>query len=731
MSKDQKAITDAPGYRARWPRNCTGCAQYKHIEGDEFKGACAKFEFEVDAEHVCDAWEERPPEQATNPIPVVVVEPAEAAKSWRASEDAVISFGKEVKALGDGRVGGYGVLFGSADRRDLDDTFFTPTTNFGPGDGAGQATTMNHCLPMSPELKSFAERLLPPVKTRRDELGIFAETVLNLADEYEKLVYDLAAAGKFSWSSGTAQRMIRMGDKGEIKNWPIIEWALTPIPAEPRLGAVSPLKSLAALTVGKPEAQAEAGTGDGAPQSGAVTPTDGATNTGSAHGSGETQAVKSANTTAGNSPHDEEDTMSDEIKELSKLVTGLTGEVKAMKTKLETEPAQDTAGFAGAKDKPSDTKSINHLRFGKLDEDQETVMRQVYDGDYRDLVDKQVRAFKSYVRRGERGLDRDADMILKRQLWDIGAVTDMLKSGMTVAEIKATMVEGIDVLGGYAVPPQTGANIIQRMAGLTVMRGGGALVVQTNSNMMQWLKLTGGSSVYVSGLRGAWGTEIQTPAAKNFTIGLLQIPVDTYTYKVAMSTSLVEDASNIVGILEKQIADTLAVDEDDAFLIGDGANKPRGILPGDANSDSYTEANSGSASTLSWAGLNTLRRAVTSQYRANGRASLIGNSATGAIIESLVDGTSRPYVEELVSGETKVKSAVWRESEAMPDATTNTFPLIYGDLSGYAIIERLGLSIQRYNDSYTGVNVVEFHVRRRIGGHVVESWKFAVQKCSV
>jgi HK97 family phage major capsid protein len=287
------------------------------------------------------------------------------------------------------------------------------------------------------------------------------------------------------------------------------------------------------------------------------------------------------------------------------------------------------------------------------------------------------------------------------------------------------------VLGGYAVPPQTGANIIQRMAGLTVMRGGGALVVQTNSNMMQWLKLTGGSSVYVSGLRGAWGTEIQTPAAKNFTIGLLQIPVDTYTYKVAMSTSLVEDASNIVGILEKQIADTLAVDEDDAFLIGDGANKPRGILPGDANSDSYTEANSGSASTLSWAGLNTLRRAVTSQYRANGRASLIGNSATGAIIESLVDGTSRPYVEELVSGETKVKSAVWRESEAMPDATTNTFPLIYGDLSGYAIIERLGLSIQRYNDSYTGVNVVEFHVRRRIGGHVVESWKFAVQKCSV
>jgi HK97 family phage major capsid protein len=657
-------------------------------------------------------------------MPVIVVD-AEAAKSWRTSDDAVVSFGKEVKALGDGRIGGYGVLFGDEQHKDLDGTFFTAATNYGPNDGAGQATTMNHCIPLSPELKAFAERLLPPVKTRRDELGIFAETVLNLADEYERMVYELAGAGKFSWSSGTAKRMIRSEPSGEIRNWPIIEWGLTPIPAEPRLmGAVSPLKSLAIPLRDTPEATAE-GTRV-LVSAGAATSTGGSADNGSAH-SGRDKAEKSAHF-----QQNGEDAMTKELEELMGAVATLTGEVKALKGKLETEPAQDAAGFAGAggKDKPSDTKSVNILKFGKLDDDQEAVMRQVYDGDYRDLVDKQARAFKSYVRRGERGLDRDADAILHRQLWAIGDVTDMLKGGMTVAEIKATMVEGIDVLGGYAVPPQTGSNIIQRMKGLTVMRGGGALVVQTSSNMMQWLKLTGGGTRYPTGLRGAWGTEIQTPSAKNFTIGLLQIPVDTYTYKVPMSTSLVEDAANIVTILEQQIADTLAVDEDDAFLIGDGANKPRGILPGQANSDSYTEAITGSAAAVTWSGLNTLRRAISSQYRVNRRASLIGNNSTGEDIENLVDGMSRPYVEELVSGETVVKSAIWRESEALPDAGAGVYPLIYGDLSGYAIIERLGLSIQRYNDSYTGINVVEFHVRRRIGGHVVESWKFAVQKCS-
>jgi HK97 family phage major capsid protein len=74
--------------------------------------------------------------------------------------------------------------------------------------------------------------------------------------------------------------------------------------------------------------------------------------------------------------------------------------------------------------------------------------------------------------------------------------------------------------------------------------------------------------------------------------------------------------------------------------------------------------------------------------------------------------------------------ATWRESEAMPDIAGSAFPLIYGDFSGYAIVERLGMAIQRYNDSYTGINVLEFHIRRRIGGKVIEPWKFAVQYIS-
>ncbi len=72
--------------------------------------------------------------------------------------------------------------------------------------------------------------------------------------------------------------------------------------------------------------------------------------------------------------------------------------------------------------------------------------------------------------------------------------------------------------------------------------------------------------------------------------------------------------------------------------------------------------------------------------------------------------------------------ATWRESEALPDVGAGNYALVFGDFSGYYIVERLGMSIQRFQDSNTGANIVEFHIRRRVGGRVVEPWKFGVQK---
>ena len=60
-------------------------------------------------------------------IPVVqVADPSKAV-----APDALVFSGNAVKALGNGKVGGYLVLFGSADQTDLTGDYFTKATDFG------------------------------------------------------------------------------------------------------------------------------------------------------------------------------------------------------------------------------------------------------------------------------------------------------------------------------------------------------------------------------------------------------------------------------------------------------------------------------------------------------------------------------------------------------------------------------------------------------------------------
>src|SRR5690606_26077828 len=118
------------------------------------------------------------------------------------------------------------------------------------------------------------------------------------------------------------------------------------------------------------------------------------------------------------------------------------------------------------------------------------------------------------------------------------------------------------------------------------------------------------------------------------------------------------------------------------------------ILPNSANALSLEEQVSLAAATLTIEGLKKLRRTVASQYRGQ-NATMIGNSDTGGIIEALKDTNGNFYVDVLEQG-TRFLNSTWRESEAMPATGAGTYPLIYGDFSGYFIAERLGMAVQRY-----------------------------------
>jgi len=179
-------------------------------------------------------------------------------------DDLMIAFGDDIKAVDlDGmkaRIGGYLVRFGTPGEPDLTNAdYFAADTYYGPADGDGADTMVHHGIPLKAGLEGLSQRILAPIKTKRDEVGIWAETVLDLADQYEKIVHEMVQAGKLKWSSGTAARLARREPDGKISRWPIIEGSLTPTPMEPRLPAVMPLKAYLGMLEGPEPGGGDAG----------------------------------------------------------------------------------------------------------------------------------------------------------------------------------------------------------------------------------------------------------------------------------------------------------------------------------------------------------------------------------------------------------------------------------------------------------------------------------------
>lgn len=132
------------------------------------------------------------------------------------------------------RIGGYGVVFGG---RDLDGETFTPDTDY-----------QLDLVPRKPVLFDHAQRDIKSAlghvdDVKADDTGLWVEAELERNRDYVEQVMALVQAGALGWSSGTAAHLARR-EGGVIKSWPVIEWSLTPTPAEPRTLGVDFIKSI-------------------------------------------------------------------------------------------------------------------------------------------------------------------------------------------------------------------------------------------------------------------------------------------------------------------------------------------------------------------------------------------------------------------------------------------------------------------------------------------------------
>ena len=67
----------------------------------------------------------------------------------------------------------------------------------------------------------------------------------------------------------------------------------------------------------------------------------------------------------------------------------------------------------------------------------------------------------------------------------------------------------------------------------------------------------------------------------------------------------------------------------------------------------------------------------------------------------------------------------------MPDAATGAFPVIYGDLKGMYVAQRVGFSIQVLDQTKAKANQIELVGRVRFGAKPVEPFRLKIQKSDV
>lgn len=249
------------------------------------------------------------------------------------------------------RVGGYGVLFGGTD---LDGETFQPDTDYNLDLVQRKPVYYDHAQ------RDVKTPLGTVVNHSTDDAGIWVEAELSRSHQYVDRVMALVNAGRLGWSSGSVAHLAQR-EGGVIKSWPIVEFSLTPTPAEPRTLGVRELKSMdlgeaVESLLAEVDQESDAAT-DSEPVSEPTSNTQGEVDM--------TDEVKTATDTS------QADALLEAIKGLAAQVAAQNDELKAIKAAEAKTPANNP-GVA-----PAVIVDTDHWKYDNIENDELAIMAGV------------------------------------------------------------------------------------------------------------------------------------------------------------------------------------------------------------------------------------------------------------------------------------------------------------------------------------------------------------------
>ncbi len=267
-------------------------------------------------------------------------------------------------------------------------------------------------------------------------------------------------------------------------------------------------------------------------------------------------------------------------------------------------------------------------------------------------------------------------------------LTDAERRSITSVKSLARAMSLTDSAGGYLVPFQLDPTVILTSDGSrNDIRMAARQVVATGD---VW---HGVSSAAVSWSYDSEAAEVSDDAT---TFAQPSVPIYTARGFVPISFEALQDAPNVtaeVGRLLAQGKDDL---EATAFATGDGSGKPTGIVTG-LVAASATVASAGT-DTFAIADVHAVHDAVPARYRGRPGAAWLANNKIYSKIRQFDTAGGAGMWARL--GEGRPEGLINRrvlEAEAMDgviNASADNYVLIFGDMEGYVIADRVGTSVE-------------------------------------
>jgi HK97 family phage major capsid protein len=235
--------------------------------------------------------------------------------------------------------------------------------------------------------------------------------------------------------------------------------------------------------------------------------------------------------------------------------------------------------------------------------------------------------------------------------------------------------------------------------------------------------------VSTAGVASGWVAETAArPETDPATLALLQFPSADLYASPAATQSLLDDALiDLDEWLAAEVEDAFAAQETQAFVNGDGVNKPKGFLNYPIVADAsavwgqlgYVASGAGGAfpPTSPTDRLIDLVYAPRAQFRPNGR--FVMNRKTVSAVRKFKDADGN-YIWQPAQRAGETASLLGyrvTEIETMPDIAANSAAIAFGDFQrGYLIVDRAGVRVLR--DPYSAKPYVLFYTTKRVGGGV-------------